>query len=99
MANFAKKFTSQKLFWLFGKSKDDTGMDIGQVLDQFTKKQGVACDGAINGVFYASTTGTEPSGPLRVTFEIVEGVHYLVVRDCTGTLVSAYTGITEFPGP
>jgi hypothetical protein len=96
MANIFKKIKSQKLFWLNGKN-ETSGMDLGEALDYVTKKQGVACDGAVNGLYYASTVGTEPAGPLRMTLEIVGGVHYLVVRDCTGALVSAYAGITTFP--
>lgn len=96
MSNILSKLGSTKLAW-FKKSPDTSGMDLAQVLDWFSKKQGVACDGAVNGLQYVSTLGTEPAGPLRAGLEVIDDTHYLVVRDCTGALVVAFTGITTIP--
>lgn len=108
MANEALKYLSQKIFWKDG-DRDRKGMTIGQVLDQFTKKQGVACDGAINGIVWATSEAGDPSSStkLRLTFETIGGSSCLILRDCDnairfqicGTLTSSSPSPSRSPSP
>lgn len=90
MSNSALKYHSTKQFWK-GTNKERGGLQIGEVLDQFTKEQGVACDGAINGI----KLDADPNNPpLRITIEDIASVTTLVARDCSNTIVySAQSGI------
>ncbi len=81
---FRKSVNPAKLRTTKTDGTDTEGLEIGNVLDLFTKKQGVACDGAINGIAFPFGTGAPTS---KITFEAINGVDSLVVRDCTGAIV------------
>lgn len=88
MANNALRFNSTKQFWKDG-NREENGMNIGQVLDAFSKLQGVACDGAINGV----KLDADPDNPsLRVILATGDTGSVLQFVDCYGTVVASFTG-------
>lgn len=87
--NQALRFHGASKFWK-DNNPEKGGLDIGQVLDNFTKLQGVACDGAINGLSFGTLEN------LRGTFETINSVDTFVLRDCsTGSIVFQINSSTD----
>jgi len=80
MSNQALRFNSEPSFWMDNDKEKKGGMTIGKVLDKFTKLQGVACDGVINGLMLGTTK-------VRLSLETINSVDSIAVRDCSGTLL------------
>lgn len=100
MSNEAKKFRSQKVFRkIISAGHEIGGLEIGDVLDLFTKKQGVACDGKINGIKWATSESNDPTATLTLSFETINGGNYMVLRDCTGAIVFQVTGALASASP
>lgn len=87
MANNALRYFSTRQFWKDG-DREKKGMNIGEVLNDFSKLQGVACDGAINGI---KLDADPDNPPLRLTIETSGGAAIWVLRDCTGAIISQVT--------
>lgn len=85
--NQALRFLSTKMFWFDGNRNN--GMTIGEAFDAFSELRGVDCSGALNGIRFATQEAGDPSDacPLSLTFETINGITYLLLRDAGDNIV------------
>lgn len=87
-----KRYGSQQIFSITHNGTTTEGKHIGHVLADFAEVQAVGCDGAINGVKWGTAEAGDPTTRLKVTFETIDDVPYLVVRSCDDVIVFQIAG-------
>ncbi len=75
-------FRSAPIFWR-KNLKDNPSLEIQDVLQGWSNLHGVGCDGVLNGLSFPGSTAIT----FRAAWEEIDEVNYLVVRNCSGTIV------------